>query len=101
MVERRSLVDGLKQTPAIDPEVERKFIRQNTPTRPAEPTRESVPSRNSVTRVPFSSRIDGTIADALKRASLQRQLDKIEPNAIGEIIEAALEPWLRSHGYLL
>lgn len=100
MAERRSLVDGLKQTPAVDPEVERNFVFQNTKTRSAEPAKEPTPSRASVARVPFSSRIDANIADALKRASLQRQLDKVEPNAIGEIIETALEPWLRSNGYL-
>lgn len=100
MAERRSLVEGLKQTPALDPEVERDFVFQNKPTKPKEPAKEAAPSRSSVSRVPFSTRIDGDIAAALKRASLQRQLENIEPNAIGDILEAALEPWLRSNGHL-
>jgi hypothetical protein len=45
-------------------------------------------------------RIRVDYARALKRASLQRQLDGVEPNQIQGIIEACLEPWLQSHGYL-
>lgn len=39
-------------------------------------------------------------AEALKRASLQRQLEKIEPNSLTEILETAVEPWLKDNGYL-
>ncbi|MFA8020493.1 hypothetical protein ACEN2Q_22360 [Bremerella cremea] len=40
------------------------------------------------------------MAESLKRASLQRQLEKVEPNTLTEILEEAVEPWLKKHGYL-
>ena len=51
-------------------------------------------------RLALSMRIRADYARALKRASLQRQLDGLEPNQLQDIVEACLEPWLRSHGYL-
>jgi hypothetical protein len=39
-------------------------------------------------------------ATALKRASLERQLQGILPNTLQDILEEALEPWLRNHGCL-
>ena len=39
-------------------------------------------------------------AGALKRASLERQLAKVEPNTLQDILEQAVEPWLRANGYL-
>lgn len=107
MNERRSLVEGLKQTPpAIDPEVEKKFVFQSkaadardetahktvaSPTTPASPT---------VARAPISTRIRADLANALKRASLERQLGGVEPNTVQDILEQILEPWLRANGYL-
>jgi hypothetical protein len=40
------------------------------------------------------------IAAALQTASLERQLQGIEPSSKREIVEEALEPWLRANGYL-
>jgi hypothetical protein len=40
------------------------------------------------------------IATALQTASLERQLQGIEPFSKREIVEEALEPWLRQNGYL-
>jgi hypothetical protein len=37
---------------------------------------------------------------ALKRASFERQLQGVEPNSMQDIVEEALTPWLRKHGYL-
>ena len=51
-------------------------------------------------RMPLTTRVRGDIGEALKRASLERQLAGIEPNAVQDILDAALEPWLRSNGYL-
>jgi len=48
----------------------------------------------------LSSKIRTDFAEALKRASLERQLNKIQPNTLQDIIEEAIEPWLRSNGYL-
>ena len=37
---------------------------------------------------------------ALKRASLQRQLAGVEPYYVQDIMEQALEQWLKEHGYV-
>ena len=42
----------------------------------------------------------GDYAEALKLASLQRQISKIKPNTLQDILEEALEPWLKKNGYL-
>lgn len=95
---RRNLVDGLKETPPVDPQIERQFV-----TGKAAPTREAAPkvsNAGSVARTPVSTRLRTDLAEALKRASLQRQLEKVEPSSLTEILEAAVEPWLKEHGYL-
>jgi hypothetical protein len=53
-----------------------------------------------VRRVPLSTRIRAEFATALKRASLERQLNGIEPNTLQDILEQAIEPWLRDNGYV-
>lgn len=40
------------------------------------------------------------MAKALKRASLERQLQGVEPSRLQDILEEALEPWLKANGYL-
>ncbi len=55
---------------------------------------------NAAGRVPLTTRIRTDFGNALKRASLQRQLEGQEPNTVQDILEEALEPWLRKHGYL-
>jgi hypothetical protein len=63
---------------------------------PAPPTStKAIPAR-----VPMSTRIRGDYAAALKRASLERQLNGVEPNTLTEFLEQAIEPWLRTNGYL-
>ncbi len=42
----------------------------------------------------------GDLAKALKRASLERQLNGEYPNSLQDILDEALEPWLRNKGYL-
>ena len=96
MAERRSLTEGIKpppQGPAIDPQKEREFVhgaKAMAPTATASPH----------TRVPITTRMRSEYADALKRASLERQLAKVEPNTLQDILEQAIEPWLRSNGYI-
>jgi hypothetical protein len=51
--------------------------------------------------IPVNVRVRPEIAAALKTASLDRQMQGIEPSAKREIVEQALEPWLRANGYLL
>lgn len=96
MVERRSLVEGLKSTPQVAPEVEKAFVMGTKPRQP-EP---KPPAAPQVARAPISTRIRSDFAQALKRASLERQLNGVEPSTLQDILEEAVEPWLRTHGYL-
>ena len=90
MVERRPLVEGiLKPPPDIDPKLEKAFVFGAR----SEPTPPEPPSQN-LSRVPFSTRIRSDLANALKKASLERQLGNITPNTVQEILEQALESWL-------
>jgi hypothetical protein len=103
MAERRSLVEGLKSTPApmdIHREKEKEFVyggkeKASEPVKAPPP-----PAAPAVARVPISTRIRSDFAAALKRASLERQLSGTEPNTLQDILEEAIEPWLKSNGYL-
>jgi cell pole-organizing protein PopZ len=96
MAERRSLVHGIKtSTPPLDPAVENEFVYGKTTPQAAQPK-----TNKPAARTPLSSKIRTDFAAALKRASLERQLKGIYPNTLQDIIEEALEPWLKSNGYL-
>ena len=103
MKERRSLKQGLKETPQVDTVVAREFIYgKNSPmavSQPAAPPPSPKPT-SVIKRTAFSSRLRDDLAKAVKQASLQRQIDGVEPNTVQEIMEEAIEPWLRTHGYL-
>jgi hypothetical protein len=58
------------------------------------------PAPNTVSRVGLTTRIRSDFAAALKRASLERQLNGVSPHTLQDILEEALQPWLRSNGYL-
>jgi hypothetical protein len=93
MSDRRSLAEGLKATPTpLDVTKEKQFVfgqkEQSAPT-PVQPI-----------SAPISTRLRGDFVAALKRASLERQLKGTEPNTMRNILEEAIEPWLRSNGYL-
>lgn len=99
MAERRPLTEGLKtppQAPLVDAQVEREFVQGAKTAKPVPPPAPAAPFN----RVPISTRIRAEYADALKRASLERQLQKVEPNTLQDILEEAIEPWLRSNGYI-
>jgi hypothetical protein len=98
MAERRPLTEGLKPlspTPTVDPNVERDFVHGAKAPK-ATPQASATP----FARVPISTRIRSEYAEALKRASLERQLNKVEPNTLQDILEQAIEPWLKSNGYI-
>ena len=106
MKERRPLVAGLQPNP-VDPQVEQAFVFAGKATAeapPAAPASEAAGGKgraaNAPGRVPLTTRIRTDFGNALKRASLQRQLEGREPSTVQEILEEALEPWLRAHGYL-
>ena len=103
MTDRRSLVEGLKQTPAVDPLKEKEFVFQNkqpTSGEGASATSTTPPAQPLVAKSPLSTRIRSDLAAALKRASLERQLQGLEPHTVQDILEVALEPWLKTSGYL-
>ena len=97
MSERRPLTDGLKPaTPPVDPAVEQQFVfggKGNAEPEPDKPIR-------PVGRAPLTTRLRADYAAALKRASLERQLSGTTPHQVQEILEEALEPWLKAHGYV-
>lgn len=97
MAERRSLTEGLKATPIVDVVKEKAFVfGDKEPPKPAAP----VVQVAALNRVPISTRIRDDFARALKRASLERQLEGREPNTLQDILEEAIEPWLKANGYL-
>ncbi len=101
MPERRPLVEGLKTPPDTSLSLEKQFVygeKVNAP--PAATDLKAHRPAAVVSRVPFTSRIQADLAQAVKRASLERQLDGIEPNTVQDILESALEPWLKANGYL-
>lgn len=101
MHERRSLVEALKQTPTVDPKIEKEFVFQAKPLAQSEPPPSiATPAPSTVSRSPISTRIRSDFAAALKRASLERQLAGIEPHTLQDILEEAIEPWLKTNGYL-
>jgi hypothetical protein len=111
MKERRALVQGLKPELGVDRSVEEHFVhtgkpkseppKQHQDPKPVAETREGKGhTATAVARVPLTTRVRSEFASALKRASLERQLKGVLPNTLQDILEEALEPWLRSNGYL-
>jgi hypothetical protein len=98
MAERRTLTEGLKATPEpLDAGIVRQLVYADKPSTPqTQPTQQT----RVIDRVPLSTRMRGDFAKALKKASLERQLQGVEPNTLQDILEEAVEPWLKSHGYL-
>jgi hypothetical protein len=105
MADRRSLSEGLVATPQLAPAVAKelldaKKLEAAASGRPIPRSDAAGSAIQPLSRVPLSTRIRSEFAEALKRASLQRQLEKIEPNTLQDILEEAIEPWLKSNGYL-
>ncbi len=120
MKERRSLVEGLKATPTFQ-DLEEAFVfgpkrkpdtqepipiaQPNAVQEPvaaepslSQPDRSILPGMTG--RRPVTTRCRPEVASALKRASLQRQLAGVEPYYVQDIMEEALEAWLRQNTYL-
>lgn len=105
MADRRSLISGLKDVPPPDPELARQFVYGDKASPKAKSDAAASEASETKThkgfnRVPLTSRIRADYAQALKRASLERQLKGEFPNTVVEILEEALEPWLRDRGYI-
>ncbi len=101
MKERRTLLSGVTN---VDRGVEEQFVYSGSPKGlegdMAKTPRHVVNPPAVVGRIPLSTRIRADFAAALKRASLERQLSGVTPNTLQDILEEALEPWLKANGYL-
>lgn len=127
MTARRPLTAGLNTPDTLNEDLVRAFVKQEpVPVDPpkAEPVELSVlvsqpdapkaseavdnrkpkkKSRNNVVPIgliPVTVRLRPEIAGALKRASLERQLNGEALFTQQEIVEQVLEPWLKREGYL-
>ena len=107
MVERRTLVEGLTaaSTPnTIPTAAEQQFIGKAKSGNDGGNGSNYEAMRRAATDASgasLSTRIRPEFVALLKRASLERKLNGIEPNSLREILEDALEPWLKAHGYLV
>jgi hypothetical protein len=96
MTERRGLTEGLKATPEpLDAGLVRKLVYADK----SPPANQTMP-QTAFERAPLSTRIRKDFTQALKRASLERQLEGVTPNTLQDILEEAVEPWLKSNGYI-
>ena len=97
MPERRPLVEGIKPlAPPTDPQRERDFVYGTK----EKANGDATTATPAIAKSPISTRIRTDFALALKRASLERQLNGIEPNTLQDILEQAIEPWLKTNGYM-
>lgn len=104
---RRTLVEGMRP-PALTRE--QAFMRgeEYVPPQPSPSIAPEAPE--NLGHAPFSAppmgrssittRIRTDYANALKKASLERQLDGRDLNTIVDILEAALGQWLLTNGHL-
>lgn len=109
MADRRSLKESVKATSDVAESLEKQFVFGDkvnpAPPTPAAPTMVEVREEKGhagkpVSRVPFTTRVRSDFATALKRASLERELNGVFPHTLQDLLEDALEPWLRTNGYL-
>lgn len=107
MTERRSLIEGVKESSKLT-QKEEEFIygdkrspaAADSKDRPMAVVDQSAPILPQMTgRIPVTTRCRPEVASAIKRVSLQRQLAGIEPYTVQDIMEEALEHWLALNGY--
>jgi hypothetical protein len=129
MADRRALLEGLSDIEEIDRERAEDFVYNQKPRSATKsgpppklddhvaeatvvpPMSTSAAASAAVTastsfhlasagRVPFGARVRTELASAVKRTSLERQLQGVQPNSVQDILEEALELWLHRHGLL-
>ena len=108
MTERRTLVDGIKESSKLS-EKEEEFIYGEKKPSGSSSTAEHVPQTapnpvsavlpNMTGRIPVTTRCRPEVASAIKRVSLQRQLAGIELYTVQDIMEQALEQWLELNNH--
>lgn len=94
MSERRTLVAGLAEEVAPRAQ-ERQFVYGSTA------AAKQAPLPISTARTPVTTRIRDDYAKALKQVSLRRQMEGVEPNTLQDILEDAIQAWLRTNGELV
>ena len=128
MSNRRALIAGIKPDEHIDIDLAERFIdgpksrRAGKPAAPEpiapQPAAKEAPPQPPVVksypvvpasqpspmmgvgRTPVGARVRTDLATALKRASLERQLNGIQPCSVQDILEESIELWLLKHGHL-
>jgi hypothetical protein len=93
MADRRNLIDGIKP---FTPD-EQQFVQGAKSSNGFAALSKATTDASGAS---LSTRIRPDFVALLKRASLERKLNGIEPNTLRDILEDALEPWLKAHGYL-
>jgi hypothetical protein len=95
-----ALLDAIMRPPAVttrEMESQVAFLESGASSTGMRAMRSAAINASGVT---LNTRIHPDMAMALKRASFQRKLSGVEPNSLRDILEEALRPWLRQHGYL-
>lgn len=97
MNDRRTLVDGLSATPLDLPSKrEREFVYKG----PNRAQSAVAPTKKPLRRSALTTRLRDDYVAALKRLSLERQLEGQHPNTLQDFLEAAIGDWLEVQGRL-
>ncbi|MFO0812087.1 MAG: hypothetical protein U0796_02645 [Gemmatales bacterium] len=92
MASRRTLIQGLSPKEEAEQKAkEAEFVYG---------TKQVDATQQIASRISLTTRLRADLFEALKRASLERQLKKIQPHKVQDILDAALEPWLKQNGFL-
>lgn len=96
----RTLAETTKEPsePSLDPEHATPRIAP-APRRIAKTSRAIGPVRRPEPLRSVTLRFRASVADALRRESIKRSMDYIEPFSQQAIVEAAVSSWLRDQGY--
>jgi hypothetical protein len=97
---RRTLADAVKPRHPSNPEKEAEFVFGTSRSGQGQPTQQDLSPKSQPARLPLTTRLRADLVKGLKRASLERQLSGAKPNTVQEILEEALEPWLKQNGFL-
>lgn len=95
--QRRTLIEGMQVGVSDDASSsaatakERDFVFKHRP--------KQTTATVTIGRTPLTTRLRDDYAKAIKRASLERQLNGTEPNTLQDLMEEAIEAWLRTNGY--
>jgi hypothetical protein len=96
---RRPLTEGI--IPPADRGVEQAFLNGARSVSGQQAAQQAMhTATTNASGASLSTRIRPDFVTLLKRASLERKLSGIEPNSLRDILEQAVEPWLRANGYL-